>query len=124
SLDAVDAAPRTVVESTEPLQLIDFTIKGEVENVHLTVHPGEIVGLAGLEGSGVLPILDVLFDRRKAHSGKVVLGKGRKTPHSIPAAVRSGVAYIPGDRRNEGLMMEQSIHANLSHVLAGGLGEG
>ncbi len=105
----------------ESLRLIDFTIRGEVENVHLTVRPGEIVGLAGLEGSGVLPILEVLFGQRKADAGEVLLSGGRPAPRSVPGAVKAGIAYIPPDRRREGLMMDQSIHANLSHVLAGAL---
>jgi ABC-type sugar transport system ATPase subunit len=115
---------RAPVEDAPPdqaLQLIDFTIKGEVESIHLTVQPGEIVGLAGLEGAGVLPILEVLFGRRKHYSGQALLSGGRHAPRSIPQAVREGIAYIPADRRKEGLMMDQSVHANLSHVLAGGL---
>jgi ribose transport system ATP-binding protein len=105
----------------QSLRLIDFTIRGQVEDVQLTVRPGEIVGLAGLEGSGVLPILEVLFGQRKLDAGKVLLAGARPAPRNVPAAVKSGIAYIPPDRRREGLMMEQSIHANLSHVLAGAL---
>jgi ABC-type sugar transport system ATPase subunit len=121
--DAIDAkpAPTNGHGPDESLRLIDFTIRGEVENVHLTVRPGEIVGVAGLEGSGVLPILEVLFGQRKADAGKVLLSGGRRAPRSIPKAVKEGIAYIPSDRRTEGLMMEQSVHANLSHVLAGAL---
>jgi ABC-type sugar transport system ATPase subunit len=111
----------TIREADEPLRLVDFTIKGEVEDVQLTVRPGETVGLAGLEGSGVLPILEVLFGQRKLDSGKVLLAGGERAPRSVPAAVEAGIAYIPSDRRREGLMMEQSIHANLSHVIAGAL---
>jgi ABC-type sugar transport system ATPase subunit len=123
ALEAVEEKVRTPPTngSGEPLRLIDFTIKGEVENVQLTVRPGEIVGLAGLEGSGVLPILEVLFGQRKLDAGKVLLGDGERAPKSVPAAVQAGIAYIPPDRRREGLMMDQSIHANLSHVLAGAL---
>jgi ABC-type sugar transport system ATPase subunit len=105
----------------QSLRLIGFTIRGEVDDVHLTVKPGEIVGLAGLEGSGVLPILEVLFGQRKADAGKTLLPGGRRAPRSVPAAVKAGIAYIPADRRREGLMMDQSIYANLSHVLAGAL---
>jgi ABC-type sugar transport system ATPase subunit len=69
----------------------------------------------------VLPILEVLFGQRKLDSGKVLLAGGERAPRSVPAAVEAGIAYIPSDRRREGLMMEQSIHANLSHVIAGAL---
>jgi ABC-type sugar transport system ATPase subunit len=123
SPDAIEPkpAPANGHGPEESLRLIDFTIRGEVENVHLTVRPGEIVGLAGLEGAGVLPILEVLFGQRKADSGKVLLSGGRPAPRSVPGAVKAGIAYIPSDRRREGLMMDQSIHANLTHVLAGAL---
>jgi ABC-type sugar transport system ATPase subunit len=123
ALDAIESAPAQAARETseEPLRLIDFTIHGEVEDLQLTVHPGEIVGLAGLEGSGVLPILEVLFGRRRLDSGKVTMAGGRRAPRSIPKAVEAGIAYVPPDRRSEGLMMEQSVHANLSHVFAGAL---
>jgi ABC-type sugar transport system ATPase subunit len=123
SPDAIELkrAPTAASTPEESLRLIDFTIHGEVENVHLSVSPGEIVGLAGLEGAGVLPILQALFGQRKADSGKVLLSGGRRAPRSVPNAVKAGIAYIPADRRREGLMMDQSIHANLTHVLAGAL---
>jgi ABC-type sugar transport system ATPase subunit len=114
-------APTNGHTPEQSLRLIDFTIRGEVEDVQLTVKPGEIVGLAGLEGSGVLPILEVLFGQRKLDAGKVLLAGGRPAPRTVPGAVKSGIAYIPADRRREGLMMDQSIHANLSHVIAGAL---
>ena len=105
----------------ESLRLEGLTIRGEIEGIDLTARAGEIVGLAGLEGAGVLPILDVIFGRRRPDAGTVVMpGRGR-APRSIPEAVRAGIGYVPADRHREGLMLEQSVHANLSHVAAGAL---
>ncbi|HEU0247361.1 MAG TPA: sugar ABC transporter ATP-binding protein [Gaiellaceae bacterium] len=121
--DAIEVS-RPPVSSTTPessLQLLGVTVKGELEAVSLMARPGEVVGLAGLEGAGVQTILDVLFGRRRPDSGAVVIPGGKRPPRSIPRAVQAGVGYVPADRRSEGLMMDQSVHANLSHVVAGAL---
>lgn len=104
------------------LELRDVTLDGEIAGVSLQAKPGEIVGLAGLEGSGVGTVLDVIFGIRSAKRGDVVLPNGKKGPRSIPEAVRMDIAMVPCDRRKEGLMLEQDIETNISQVTAGVLG--
>ncbi|MCA9902456.1 MAG: sugar ABC transporter ATP-binding protein [Anaerolineae bacterium] len=105
-----------------PLKLENVTVEGMVRDVNLSVRPGEIVGLAGLEGSGVSAVLEAVFGLRRVDSGTITLPNGQPAPHHISEAVRAGIALVPADRRNEGLMLEQDILSNVAQVTAGVLG--
>src|SRR5437763_13110030 len=79
--------------------------------VHLTVAPGEIVGLAGIAGNGQAEFLRALAGLEPA-TGQVRLGDSElslKRPHHARAA---GVAYLPADRHGEGLLMSLSVREN------------
>jgi ABC-type sugar transport system ATPase subunit len=91
-------------------------------DVDLEARPGEVVGLAGLEGSGPVAAMEVIFGVRRPESGRVVLPGGRPGPRSVPAAVRAGIALIPSDRRNAGLMLDHTVVENISLITAGTLG--
>jgi ribose transport system ATP-binding protein len=105
-----------------PLRVDAVTVAGEVEDVTFSVHPGEVVGLVGLEGSGVTAVLEGIFGIQRLQRGSITLPDGQRASASIPGAVRSGVAMIPADRRGEGLMLGQDILANVAQVTAGVLG--
>ena len=83
------------------------------EPVDLTVRRGEIVGLAGLLGSGRTSLLKAIFgvDRRLAGDVRV---DGRRVASSPAAAVKAGVALVPEDRLAEGLVADWSIWRNIS----------
>jgi ABC-type sugar transport system ATPase subunit len=89
-------------------------IGNDVGPVDFSVRAGEILGFAGLEGSGVTEVFHVLFGLVKPGSGQVVY-KGRATsPRSPFEAIRQGFALIPANRRDEGLMTSWSIRRNAS----------
>jgi ABC-type sugar transport system ATPase subunit len=114
---------RVPKSSGTPLRIRSVGIFGELEGINLDVWPGEVVGLAGLEGSGVRALLDVLFGVRRSDAGTVTLPNGRPAPTSIKAAVNAGIARIPADRRRFGASLQQSVAENLVQVTAGVLGE-
>jgi len=87
-----------------------------------TAAPGEVVGLAGLEGAGCEEVLDILFGRLAASGGTVTMPGNVKLPKNMRAAVNSGVAMVPADRRTEGLALQQDILGNINTVVAGALG--
>ncbi len=105
-----------------PLHLEHVTVADKLQDVTFTVARGEIVGLAGLEGSGTNTVLEVIFGLRQPDKGYVTLPSSAHTPRTINAAVRSDVALIPSDRRNDGLMLDQDIATNVAQVTAGVLG--
>jgi ABC-type sugar transport system ATPase subunit len=78
------------------------------------VRAGEILGFAGLEGSGVADVFHVLFGLARPTAGEVVY-KGRGgAPRSPFEAIRQGFALIPANRRDEGLMTSWSVRRNTS----------
>ena len=76
----------------------------QVGPVDFEVRAGEILGFAGLEGSGVSDVFHVLFGLVKPSAGEVIY-KGRAAPPRSPfEAIKQGFALIPANRRDEGLM--------------------
>jgi ribose transport system ATP-binding protein len=84
----------------------------EPDGVSLTVRRGEIVGLAGLLGSGRTELLETLFGAGGSWQGSVRF-KGRQIrPRGPRGALRLGIAYVPEDRRISGLAIDHSVLAN------------
>jgi len=106
--------PTAVPEGTPVLEVRGLARDGEFEPLDLTVHPGEIVGLAGLVGSGRSEILETIYGARKPSAGQVsVDGKPLKTG-SVRAAVRAGLGLAPEERKAQALLMLESVTRNVS----------
>jgi rhamnose transport system ATP-binding protein len=87
---------------------------GGVFGNNLTVRAGEIVGLAGLVGAGRTELARVLFGLDPADRGQILL-RGKPVAIQSPAdAVELGLAYVPEDRRQHGVILEMPIAANTS----------
>jgi len=83
-----------------------------VKNASLTIRSGEILGLAGLVGSGRTQLAEALFGLAPLDSGQVLLD-GQPLAIQLPAdAVKAGLAYVPEDRRRHGVILELSIAVN------------
>ncbi len=104
------------------LRLQNVSVTGQVEDVSLEVAPGEIVGLAGLEGSGVTAVLEAVFGMQRPRAGTMTLPNGQPVPSSIRDSVRAGIAMVPADRRHDGLMLTSDLLTNIAQVTAGTLG--
>jgi ribose transport system ATP-binding protein len=98
-----------------------MTVGDELRDVSFDAHGGEVIGLAGLEGSGVATLLGVLFGTRRAAEGAIRLPDGGPAPRDPTEAARRGVALVPADRRHQGLMLERSVARNISLVSVGAL---
>ncbi|MDH6629722.1 ribose transport system ATP-binding protein [Streptomyces sp. LBL] len=106
--------PDSVPEGTAVLEVEGLAREGEFEPFDLRVRPGEIVGLAGLVGSGRSEILETIYGARKPTSGHVrVDGKALK-PGSVRAAVRAGLGLAPEERKAQALLMLESVTRNVS----------
>ena len=96
------------------LEVAGLTRKDAFEDVSFTLRAGEIVGFAGLVGAGRTEIARVLFGIDRADSGEIRL-EGRKVRFTSPsAALRAGIAYLPEDRHQQGLVLDFPISANVS----------
>ena len=108
----------------EPVLLEVSRLSGEgFDEVSLDVRPGEIVGLAGIEGNGQRAFLRALAGLRPAR-GTVRLG-GRSLRMGAPARMRTaGVVHLPGDRHREGVMLTLSVRENMSLLALRSLARG
>lgn len=85
-----------------------------VNNFHMHVKSGEVVGLAGLVGAGKTEFCKALFGSTKVTAGEVLL-KGKSIKISNPyEAVKQGIALVPEERRKEGILVLESVATNLS----------
>ncbi len=116
------AAPGQARHSDAPgLVVRGLTVGDELLDVSFEARPGQIVGLAGLEGAGVATLLGVLFGTRRADAGEIRFPDGQVAPRSPTAAARRGISLVPADRRHQGLMLEATIETNIAQVTVGTL---
>ncbi|MDA0563747.1 sugar ABC transporter ATP-binding protein [Streptomonospora sp. S1-112] len=111
--DVATLFPKQEVEPGETvLEVEGLTRAGVFADVSFTVRAGEIVALAGLVGAGRSEVVRAVFGIDRYDSGRVRVG-GRALPQGRPAAaMAAGVALVPEDRRQQGLVMELSIERN------------
>lgn len=108
---------RSLPEATPPatgpgLEVSGVTVTGRLHDFSLSIAPGEIVGVAGLEGAGHLTVLDLACGLVQPAGGHVALPGGGHRPRSFADAVRHGVGFVPGDRKRYGLMLERPVWEN------------
>ncbi|KDN73217.1 sugar ABC transporter ATP-binding protein [Streptomyces olindensis] len=101
--------------AAEPvLKVQGLSRQGEFETLDLDVRPGEIVGLAGLVGSGRSEILETVYGARKPTTGQVLVDGRPLKPGSVRAAVRAGLGLAPEERKAQALLMLESVTRNVS----------
>src|SRR5690606_30257397 len=89
------------------------TREGVFTDISFEVRKGEIVALAGLVGAGRSEVARAIFGIDRFDAGTVTVGGVRLPPGSPTAAMAAGVALVPEDRRQQGLIMEMSIERNI-----------
>jgi rhamnose transport system ATP-binding protein len=94
------------------LTVSDLSVRGSFEQVDFTVRAGEVVGLAGLVGSGRTEIARVIFGIDRPSTGTVTLDDQPIKPRSAADAMARGIAYVSEDRRGQSLIEEFSILDN------------
>jgi ribose transport system ATP-binding protein len=108
--------PRVPHRSGEPvLELADLVGEDEPRGASLTLHRGEILGVAGIVGAGRTEMLRALFGLDPVRSGRVVI-RGVPSPHATPRRrIREGLGLLSEDRKGEGLALARSIADNLTY---------
>lgn len=105
------------------LRVEGLNLRGKVRDVSFEVHRGEILGVAGLMGSGRTETMRAIFGADRADSGRIYLSDAAE-PARIDSprdAVRSGIALLTEDRKEQGLLLDLAIRKNISLMRLGDL---
>ncbi|MFB7037423.1 MULTISPECIES: sugar ABC transporter ATP-binding protein [unclassified Streptomyces] len=106
---------RTAATAAEPVLRVEgLCRKGEFTPLDLELRPGEIVGLAGLVGSGRSEILETVYGARRPTGGRVLVDGVPLRPGSVRAAVRAGIGLAPEERKAQALLPMESVTHNVT----------
>lgn len=101
-------------KNEELLRVVNLNIKGKLENISFHLNKGEILGIAGLMGSGRTELLQAIFGNYRIASGEIYI-KGKKyIPQSPEKAVRYSLSLVPEDRKGQGLILTMSLKDNIA----------
>lgn len=94
------------------LTLLDKNRKKVLDHINITVHKGEIYGIAGIEGNGQTELIEILTGLKKPDEGTITKG-GEKLQGNADRFLREGVGHIPEDRMTRGLILDMTIEENI-----------
>jgi ribose transport system ATP-binding protein len=91
---------------------------GPLRDVSFAIRRGEVVGIAGLLGTGRTTLLRAIYGDVRPEAGQVLAGERELTArghagHGPPEAIRAGVGYVPEDRKREAIFGDLSVRANM-----------
>jgi simple sugar transport system ATP-binding protein len=99
------------------LDVADLTVRlpdgrAVVEDVSFTIHAGEVLGIAGVEGNGQAELVEAVMGMRPMERGSLALAGEDITGWSTRKRRESGIAYIPEDRHRHGLLLDSPLWEN------------
>jgi general nucleoside transport system ATP-binding protein len=101
------------VEIGEPVLRLEDLTGGRLQGLSLDVRAGEIVGVAGVEGNGQRELADVVMGLRPLDAGRILLDGEDIASHSTAEIRNAGVAFVPEDRHEQGLVLGMTLWENL-----------
>jgi rhamnose transport system ATP-binding protein len=114
SLEQTFPPRSSLVADTPPVLSVRRLSAGVVDDVSFDIRAGEIVGLAGLIGSGRTEVARLVFGAERMKAGSILLDGRAIRIRSPRDALRHGIALVPEARETEGLMMRRSIIENVA----------
>ena len=114
----MDGDRRDVPEGAAALDVRDLVVRGPrkeraCDGVSFHVNPGEILGIAGVEGNGQTELIEALAGLRPVSSGSVHIGQRDVTRYTVRERADAGLSHIPEDRHLRGLVLEYTVGENL-----------
>ena len=103
------------------LTVLDDRQHQMVDGVTFSVHDGEVLAIAGVQGNGQTELAEAILGLRKIHSGSIQVAGRDLTKSTVREVLEAGLGYIPEDRKKDGLVSEFSIAENL--MLDGSFGK-
>lgn len=124
-----DFTPQEVAHQSDPagsragsLDVRGLSLGGAFENVTFSLKAGEVVGLAGLAGSGIREVADALVGLLVADDGEVLVSGTPTMPGRVDRAIEDGISYVPEDRHARGFCPNLSVQDNLTSTILSRLG--
>jgi ABC-type sugar transport system ATPase subunit len=108
---------RAVPQATSPLLRVQSLTTAKLRNVSFDLHAGEVLGIAGLVGSGRSSLGAALFGLDPILGGHIELRGRHYRPNSPADALKQGLGLVPEDRQAQGLMMQMSVVENSSFTI-------
>ncbi|MED3615610.1 sugar ABC transporter ATP-binding protein [Bacillus wiedmannii] len=100
-------------ETKKILEVTDVTSHA-FENISFTVHTGEIVGIAGIVGSGRTELAEAIFGLKSIKSGSILLEGKSIDSYSLHKRLSEGLVYVPEDRARNGIFSIASVKENMT----------
>lgn len=113
TVDKAPAQPERVVLAVSDMRVLDDRHTLAVDGVSLQVRAGEIVGLAGVQGNGQTELVEALMGLRETLSGSVEIDGVDVTDATPRKIIEHGVAHVPEDRQEDGLVLDFPVADNL-----------
>ena len=104
---------RSPPKDTVAMTVRDLSVAGELDKVSFDVRHNEIVGIAGLEGSGATSVVKALFGLKPVTSGSIEIDGQPIAIRNPRASIDQGLAYVPEDRKADGLFLNKTVSFNL-----------
>lgn len=122
----LDVKRKPAKVGAETLVIKDLTVLDDrqhqmVDGVTFSVHDGEVLAIAGVQGNGQTELAEAILGLRKIHSGSIQVAGKDLTRSTVREVLEAGLGYIPEDRKKDGLVSEFSIAENL--MLDGSFGK-
>jgi ribose transport system ATP-binding protein len=115
--DVPDQYPRRqVARGRELLRVEGLSRRGLLHGINLTLHAGEILGIAGLVGAGRTELARAIIGADTIDAGRITVREHAVRMTSPAAAVRHRIGFLPGDRKAHGLVLGLSVQHNIALV--------
>lgn len=105
---------KVTIGSQPVLEVRGLSYQKEYRSVDFNLYPGEILGIGGLAGCGKSALARTLFGIHRPDEGEILLNRERVERTGTASLIEQGVAFLPSDRKNEGLFLNQSLRYNIS----------
>jgi len=106
--------PKDTVKDDVVLKVKELSVHKKLHSINLEIRKGEILGVAGLEGQGQNELVRAIIGELKSDEGEIYRNGENIKIESAIDAIRSGIGYIPDDRKQDGLILIRSVNENIT----------
>ena len=120
--DLKDMYQKTATEQGAPvLEVKHLTVKGILNDISLTLHRGEILGVSGLVGAGRTELARAIFGDLPYQAGEIIVDGKPIHPSCPDDCIGAGIGLVPEDRKDQGLVLPMPVKNNISMAVLGKL---